>query len=43
MALEANYRRSGRGLNQWERNDLDRRMNALSARIRIERSDHQNR
>lgn len=36
-ALEAQYRRGG--LSAWERNDLDRRFNALSAGIRIERID----
>ena len=37
-ALETRYRRSG-GLQQWERRDLDRRFDALSAKIRIERND----
>ena len=41
--LEGQYRRSGGGLNQWERNDLDRRMTALAAKIRTERSDRQSR
>lgn len=36
--LEARYRRTG-GLQAWERRDLDRRFNALSARIRYERHD----
>jgi hypothetical protein len=36
-SLEARYR-SG-GLNGWERADLDRRFDALSAQIRFERSD----
>ena len=36
--LEARYRYSG-GLNSWERADLDRRFDALSAQIRFERSD----
>jgi hypothetical protein len=40
--LEARYRATG-GLQQWERVDLDRRFNALSARIRYERHDRQDR
>ena len=43
VVLEANYRRSGGGLTAWERNDLDQRMNALSARIRINKHDGQTR
>ncbi len=43
VALEANYRRSGGAFTAAEKRDLDRRMDALSARIRVERSDHQNR
>ena len=39
--LEARYRRGG--LSQWERNDLNRRFDALSARIRWERHDRQDR
>lgn len=39
--LEVRYRRSGRGLNAWERADLDRRFDRLSARIRYERHDRQ--
>jgi Ni/Co efflux regulator RcnB len=35
--LEANYRRNG--LNSWERADLDRRFDRLSAQIRFERRD----
>lgn len=35
--LEASYRRNG--LNTWERADLDRRFDRLSAQIRIERRD----
>lgn len=35
--LEANYRRNG--LNNWERQDLDRRFDRLSAKIRVERND----
>lgn len=38
--LEASYRRNG--LTAWERNDLDRRFDALSARIRYERTDYNN-
>ena len=41
--LEARYRRSGGGLSAWERNDLDRRLNALKMRVRHERHDHQRR
>ena len=37
--LEAQYRRSGGGLNAWERQDLDRRFDALSRRIQVERND----
>jgi hypothetical protein len=40
--LEARYRRSG-GLSAWERQDLDRRFDRLSARIRIDRHDRQDR
>jgi len=39
--LEARYRRTGGGLNAWERSDLDRRFDRLSARIRYERHDQQ--
>lgn len=35
--LESRYRRNG--LSAWERNDLDRRFDVLSAKIRIERHD----
>jgi len=35
--LEAQYRRNG--LSRWERQDLDRRFDALEARIRYERRD----
>lgn len=38
--LEARYRRTG-GLSRWERQDLDRRFDRLSARIRFERNDRQ--
>jgi hypothetical protein len=41
--LEYRYRRSAPGLTQWERRDLDRRFNTLSAKIRWERHDGQNR
>lgn len=40
--LEAQYRRSN-GLSNWERADLDRRFDALSARIRYERNDRDDR
>ena len=39
--LEAQYRRGG--LSAWERNDLDRRFDRLSAQIRNERNDRDNR
>jgi len=41
VRLEASYRRSGGGLSIAERRDLDRRMDALSARIKTERRDDQ--
>lgn len=41
LRLEANYRRGG--LTAWERQDLDRRFDRLSAQIRYERRDHDNR
>lgn len=41
LRLEANYRRGG--LTQWERSDLDRRFDRLSAQIRAERRDRDNR
>jgi hypothetical protein len=41
--LEANYRRSRPGLTLAERRDLDRRFDALSARIRIEKHDRNGR
>lgn len=41
LRLEANYRRGG--LTAWERTDLDRRFDRLSAQIRIERRDRDNR
>lgn len=40
--LEARYRATS-GLSGWERQDLDRRFNALSARIRVQRADNDNR
>ena len=43
MRLENNYRRSGGGLNAWERQDLDRRFDRLSNRIYAERHDRQDR
>jgi hypothetical protein len=39
--LEAQYRRNG--LSRWERQDLDRRFDALEARIRYERRDRDTR
>ena len=39
VRLEAQYRRSRPGLTMAERRDLDRRFDALSARIRIEKHD----
>lgn len=41
--LESRYRRSAPGLTQWERRDLDRRLDALAARIRHERRDRDDR
>lgn len=38
VQLETRYRRSG-GLSGWERQDLNRRFDALSARIRYDRHD----
>lgn len=38
-AIEAAYRRSGRGLTMGERQDLDRRFDALERSIRFERND----
>ena len=38
--LESRYRRSN-GLSNWERQDLDRRFDRLSAKIRYERHDRQ--
>lgn len=38
-ATEAAYRRSGRGLSMGEREDLDRRFDALERSIRFERND----
>lgn len=40
LRLEANYRRGG--LTAWERADLDRRFDRLSAQIRNERGDRDN-
>lgn len=40
--LEARYRATG-GLQNWERRDLDRRFDVLSAKIRWERHDRQDR
>lgn len=41
LRLEAGYRRGG--LTSWERADLDRRFDRLSAQVRIERRDRDNR
>ena len=41
--LEAQYRRSRPGLTLNERRDLDRRFDALSARIRVQKHDRQHR
>jgi len=41
--LEGQYRRSRPGLTLAERRDLDRRFDALSARVRIEKHDRNNR
>lgn len=41
VRLEANYRRGG--LTRWERTDLDRRFDRLSAQIRMERRDRDDR
>lgn len=43
VQLEARYRRSGNGLSRAERQDLDRRFDALERRIRRDRSDNQDR
>lgn len=39
--LETRYRRSGGGLSLQERRDLDRRFDALSARIKVQKNDRQ--
>ena len=41
LRLEANYRRGG--LTAWERQDLDRRFDRLSAQVRSERNDRDHR
>ena len=41
VRLEGQYRRGG--LSAWERTDLDRRFDRLSAQIRYERNDRDNR
>jgi len=41
IRLERNYMRGG--LTRWERQDLDRRYDRLSAKIRLERRDHNSR
>lgn len=40
--LEQRYRRTGGGLEAWERRDLDRRFDTLSAKIKYERRDRDN-
>lgn len=40
--LEYRYRRTGGGLEAWERRDLDRRFDTLSAKIKYERRDRDN-
>jgi len=41
--LEARYRRTAPGLTMAERRDLDRRFDALSARIKVQKADWQHR
>lgn len=41
--LEQRYRRSGGGLSQAERRDLDRRFDALSRQVRLQKNDRQGR
>lgn len=41
--LESRYRATGGGLTVGERRDLDRRFDALSARIRVQKNDRQGR
>jgi hypothetical protein len=41
--LEARYRATGGGLSGWERADLNRRFDNLSAQIRVDRHDRQHR
>lgn len=41
VRLERSYMRGG--LTRWERQDLDRRYDSLSSKIRYERRDHDNR
>jgi hypothetical protein len=41
--LEQQYRRSGGGLTQWERQDLDRRFDELSRSVREDRNDRDHR
>jgi hypothetical protein len=43
VRLEAQYRRSRPGLTVGERRDLDRRFDALSARIRVQKHDRNRR
>lgn len=37
--LESSYRRSGGGLSNWERADLNRRFDRLSAQVRVDKHD----
>ena len=41
--LENRYRRTGGGLSMGERRDLDRRFDALSQRVRVQKNDRQQR
>ncbi|MEZ0496721.1 hypothetical protein [Sphingomonas sp. IW22] len=41
--LEARYRRTGGGLSVGERRDLDRRFDRLSARVKVQKNDRQQR
>ncbi|MGH7020845.1 MAG: hypothetical protein ACREEY_13235 [Brevundimonas sp.] len=41
VRLERQYQRGG--LSRWERQDLDRRYDSLSAKVRYERNDHNGR
>ncbi|MGZ8362706.1 MAG: hypothetical protein ACXW3D_02495 [Caulobacteraceae bacterium] len=41
--LEGYYRRTGGVFTQWERNDLDRRLDVLKAKVKIQKNDYQTR